>query len=92
MDFRTRIVVPAAVLARELEGESVLLNLDTERYYGLDQVGTRMWNVMTQSDSLQVAFDILVEEYDVDPETLRQDMTNLVQELLSNGLLAARDD
>jgi hypothetical protein len=82
------VVVPSAVLMRELDGEAVLLNLDSERYFGLDEVGTRMWNVMTTSPTLGAARDVLAGEYDVPAETLSADMTRLVEELVENGLLA----
>src|SRR5262249_46846096 len=41
--FEKRLVVSKDVLVQELGGESVLLNLNGGRYFGLDEVGTRMW-------------------------------------------------
>lgn len=75
------------VLAQELGGDSVLLNLQTEQYFGLDDVGTRMWETLTEQDSIQAAIDRLSGEYDVSPEQLQQDVINLIQELLTNGLV-----
>ena len=88
ISFSERAVVPANVLVRFLEQESVLLNLDTERYFGLDAVGTRMWQVATSSPSLEAALLQLAEEYDAPQETLRTDLANLVEHLLENGLIA----
>ena len=82
-----RVRSPENVLIRELEGESVLLNLDTESYFGLDDVATRMWSVLTTSDSIQDSCDLLAEEYDVSTEQLRKDLTSLVEELLEHGLV-----
>jgi len=65
----------------------VLLNLDNERYYGLDDVGTRMLSVLTSSDSVQSAWLQLVDEYDVDREVLREDLVTLVELLLEQGLV-----
>ena len=70
-----------------LQEESVLLNLDSERYYGLDDVGTRMLSVLTSSDSVQSAWLQLVDEYDVDREVLREDLVTLVERLLEQGLV-----
>jgi len=70
-----------------LQEESVLLNLDNERYYGLDDVGTRMLFVLTSAESVQSAWKQLVDEYDVDSEVLRQDLVSLVERLLEQGLL-----
>src|SRR5207237_7913745 len=82
-----RVSVPPDVLINEVGGESVLLNLKNERYYGLDEVGTRMWQVLTTSDSVDAALEILIAEYDVEPERLRRDLDELIDKLAAQGLL-----
>ena len=72
---------------RELDGEAVLLNLQNEMYYGLDEVGTRMWTLLTTSDSVQAAMDTMLEEFDVTRETLEQDLGKMIKELQEHGLL-----
>jgi hypothetical protein len=83
----SRASVPPDVLIQELEGESVLLNLRTGRYFGLDEVGTRMWMALSTADSLQAACDSLKAEYDVEGERLQNDMQNLVEKLAEHGLV-----
>ena len=87
VSFTDRIRVPKDVLISRLQEESVLLNLDNERYYGLDDVGTRMLSVLTSSDSVQSAWLQLVDEYDVDREVLRQDLVSLIERLVEQGLV-----
>jgi hypothetical protein len=87
VEFTSQLRVPQNVLVRKLEDESVLLNLDTERYFGLDDVGTRMFDAVCESDSVEDAHRTLMDEYDVDPETLRRDLEALVERLLKSGLL-----
>ena len=87
IDFSLKITVPDTVLYRELDGESVLLNLNTELYLGLDDVGTRMWTVLTSQPSVQAAYEALQSEYDVSPETLRADLERLLGEMLDHGLI-----
>jgi hypothetical protein len=82
-----RASVPADVLIQELQGESVLLHVGTGRYYGLDDVGTRMWAALTTSESLQAAYDTLLAEYDVDGQRLEGDLQSLVGKLVEHGLL-----
>jgi hypothetical protein len=86
--FANRAVVPAHVLIRHLEGESVLLNLESERYFGLDATGSRMWELVTTSPSIDAAFEKLEQEFDVQPEMLREHLSKLLSELVDNGLLA----
>jgi hypothetical protein len=82
-----RVTVPSDVLAKVIDGETVLLDLKSECYFGLDEVATRMWQVMTSSDSIEAARATLLEEYDVEPERLREDMDGLLEELVKRGLV-----
>jgi hypothetical protein len=54
--FTDRAAVPAHVLVRILDRESVLLNLETEQYFGLDETSTRMWQLVTASPNIDAAF------------------------------------
>ena len=84
---RDKITVPDSVLVRELGGESVLLNLASESYFGLDESGTRMWGALTTSPSVGEAFDALLAEYEVEPDRLRADLDAFMQKLAAAGLL-----
>jgi hypothetical protein len=73
-------------MLRKVGDESILLDLKTERYLGLDDVSTRIWEVVTTA-GFQSAYDALLTEFDVDPERLREDLDQFVQELLQMGLV-----
>jgi hypothetical protein len=90
--FDARLVKPSDVLMQELEGESVFLHLERGQYLGLDEVGTRMWQTLVDSESIQAAYELLLNEYDVAPEQLRQDLQELVEKLVENGLVAVGMD
>ena len=83
----SHVEVPSDVLFQELKGEAVLLNLETERYYGLDSVGTRMWELLAVDGDVAGAFEQLSKEYDVPPDVLRRDMAGLIAKLAQLGLL-----
>ena len=87
ISFSDRVKIPDDVLISKLQEESVILNLDSERYFGLDDVGTRILSVLTTSDSIEAAYQKLVEEYDVDGQALRLDLLELVENLLTHGIL-----
>jgi len=87
ISFTDRVKVPDDVLISNLQGESVILNLDSERYFGLDDVGTRFLSVLSTSDSIEAAYNKLVQEYDVDGAVLRQDLLALIENLINQGLL-----
>jgi hypothetical protein len=87
VSFVDRAATPAHVLVRILEQESVLLNLETEQYFGLDETGTRMWQLVTTSPSIDAAYQELLAEFDVEPELLRANFVELLSRLVDSGLL-----
>ena len=86
-----KIIVPDSVMAREVGGEMVILNLDNEQYYGLDEVGARMWLHLTTSPNMQEALNILHNEYDAELEQLSKDLQELIGNLEAEGLLEVHD-
>src|SRR5436309_1528197 len=85
--FSSRATVASDVLFRLVGNEAVLLNLKTELYLGLDPVGTEMWVVLTNTSSIDAAYNSLLQEFDVDPVRLRQDLSDFVEKLLNQGLI-----
>lgn len=87
LSFSDRVEVPKHVLVRFLEKESVFLNLGAEIYYGLDETGTRMWQVVTTAPNIDSAYRQLLSEFDVEAELLRQNLSELLGKLVDKGLL-----
>ena len=82
------VAISEDVVSRDLEGEAVILNLESGTYFGLDRVGTRIWSLLQEGGSLRGVFEVIQQEYDVAPETLERDLLGLVQELRAKGLLS----
>ena len=85
------IKIQPDVLYQEVRGETVLLNLDKESYFGLDETGTYFWELLQQNSDYQAVFDIMLNEYDVDAIQLKTDLDILVKELLEAGLIEISD-
>jgi hypothetical protein len=85
--LKSTAYLPENILFQDLGGEAVLLNLQTGRYYGLDEVATRMWICLTEHARVDAAYCDLLARYDVTAERLEQDLLAFVDELVSNGLL-----
>ena len=86
-----QFVVHPSVITRELSGETVLLNLESGVYYGLDIVGTRVWQLLTQGRTIASVCETMIEEYEVAPDVLRDDVSRLVGELRERGIVTPRD-
>lgn len=68
-------------LFRDLNGEAVILDVDSGTYFGLNAVGTRMWQLIEQHGRLAAVFDELCREYEVAPDKLETDLLELVSRL-----------
>jgi hypothetical protein len=79
--------VPDDVATRRLGDETILLNLKTGTYFGLDIVGSRFVELLERDGRIVVALGALLEEFDVKPETLEVDILRLSEEMRSKGLL-----
>lgn len=87
LTWSDRVTVPDTVLVRELAGESVLLDLSSEAYFGLDATAAQMWRVLTEAASVEAAFTDLQALFEVDAERLRGDMEQFINHLRELGLL-----
>jgi hypothetical protein len=85
-----RITVPSTVLAREVDGETVLLNLESGVYFGLDAVGTDMWRVLCTGVTLEETAHAIEAAYEVERSQLAADILRLVEELAASGLVTVR--
>ena len=79
--------ISAEVLSQEVSGEMVLLDLKSEEYLGLNEVGARIWQLLQDGKDLREIGDILVGEYDVSRDELDSDINRLVGELRDAGLV-----
>ena len=84
---KTRVRPAKDVLVRNIAGESVLLNLDNGCYFGLDDVGTRLWELLTATESVRLAYETALVEFEVAPEVLEQDLRGLIDNLVAQGLI-----
>lgn len=75
----------------ELEGESVILNLENGVYYGLDPVGSFVWNLIQSPREINEIRDLMLDEYEVDPEKCMQDLLELLNDLAAKGLVKTTD-
>ena len=79
--------IPKDVLFQEVGGETVLLDLESEQYFGLDEIGTRIWALLGEGRSSEDIVAVLLDEYDVDRARLAADVRELLGALLDAGLI-----
>ena len=86
MDAEKTLTIPDHVMSRQVGDETVILDLGSGTYFGLDPVGARVWQLLGGGTTVQQVVTTLLGEYDVAEDRLRQDVTDLINELVSRGL------
>ena len=87
VSLSSSVKISKNILFREMQGEAVLLNTETGLYFGLDPSGTAAWQMMQKQKELRGVLDGLLQEYEVDAETCREDLLKFASTLQKNGLV-----
>ena len=87
MNLNSKVKIDSTVFAKEVDSEMVIFNANTEHYFGLDEVGTTIWNYIEQSSDLKVVLNSMLEKYDADKSTLEKDLNKFIKELEKSGLV-----
>ena len=87
MNLNQTITPSPDVISQEVSGETVLLDLQSENYFGLDEVGTRIWQLIKETDDLRSIYNTLLDEYEVEEERLEKDLEALLGEISDLGLV-----
>ncbi|MGH7279880.1 MAG: PqqD family protein [Polyangiaceae bacterium] len=87
-----RFVVAGDIHVRTFDGDLVILDLDRGDYFGVNEVGARLWTGLVAGRTPREVALELGEEFDVDASTLLEDLVSLTQDFLARGLVRPRDD
>ena len=91
MNLNQKVTFAETVFAQEVDGEMVLLDMESENYFGLDEVGTSIWQAMQDNAELSEVFKSLLAQYDVGEEMLEQDLMVFVEKLQESGLVKVEE-
>lgn len=87
MNLDQKVTFVETVFAQEVDGEMVLLDMESENYFGLDEVGTSIWQAMQENETLKEVLSELLEQYEVEEEMLVNDLSVFVKKLVDSGLV-----
>jgi GeoRSP system PqqD family protein len=91
MNALNRVAPNDAVAVAELGDETVILNIESGVYFGLDAVGTRIWQLLDCGTSEEGIIAVLLEEYEVEQAVLRRDVQSFLDTLAQKGLTRTVD-
>jgi hypothetical protein len=87
LSLHSVVVAAKEQVSCALGDESAILSLKNSVYYGMDTVGTRIWNLLQQPRSVREVCDAMLDEYDVDRDRMERDLLALLAEMRGEGLI-----
>ncbi len=87
MNNAEKIIIPSSVFAQLVDDEMVLLDTESENYFGLDAIGTVMWQQLVENPWLDVLKSYMLEQYEVEEERLEKDIKIFVKRLVEHQLI-----
>ena len=92
LSARSTVVAVKDQVSADLEGETVILGIDKALYYGVDEVGGRVWKLLREPTPVSTIRDQIVAEFDVDPETCERDLIAFLERLEAASLIDITSD
>ncbi len=92
INLDTLLSIPEDVYTQEVGEETILLDTQGGRYFSLDPVGTRMWQLLREHGALCPVYEIILKEYEVTPKQLEADLLALVAKMIDKGLACVKTD
>lgn len=87
LSLESVIVATPEQVSCALADESAILNMKNSVYYGMNSVGTRVWNLLGEPKTIVQLRDTLLAEYEVEPERCERDLLQLLEQLRAEGLI-----
>jgi len=85
------VVASASQTSCELHGETVILEFDKGAYFGLDDIGTVIWQLLQSPRPVRALCQTIVEQYEVDPVVCEHDIVRLLEQLHAERLVEVRN-
>ena len=85
------IKVAKEQVACDLAGEAVILSLKSGQYFGLNEVGTQIWNLIQEPKTVGAVLEAVLQEYDVTPDELEGDVFALLEKMVINELIEVKN-
>ncbi len=85
------VVVSKEQISTDLVGEVAILHLKRGVYYGLNEVGARVWNLIQTPRTVMEVQDHLIAEYGVKPERCKGDLHVLLHQLMAEQLVQIKE-
>ncbi len=86
------VVKSSGQVSTDLGKEVIILGVDSEEYYSLEEVGARIWGLIREPKTVRNILDTLLNDYDVEPKRCERDLLAVLQEMADEGLIEIRNE
>lgn len=91
LDLNSVVTVSEDLIASDLDGEIVMMSIENGEYYGLDAIGSRIWELIENQKKVSELCDLLIEEFEVGREQCEKDILAFLNEMVKSNLIKTLD-
>ncbi len=81
------IVGETNIVFNEMDGETIMMSIENGEYYGLNSIGSRIWQLLQSTKTVSEICDAVLPDYDVTPEQCAQDVLNFLNRMAEKGVV-----
>jgi hypothetical protein len=81
------MIINDKIIAREIQGEAILLNKENGDYFSMNAVGTEIFNCICKGMEIDAIVDLLLDKYDIEQDILKKDVASIVAEMVEKKII-----
>ena len=87
MNKEAMITRSEEAVSAEVDGTAVMMSVNSGKYFGLDEIATKIWDLLEEPKDVNTICNELLNEYEIDEESCRKDVDNFLTQLLEEKLI-----
>ncbi len=87
ISLETKITIPETLLLQKVDEETILLDINTQEYFSLNELGGIIWELLSKNNNLKEVKDELLVTYDINEKQIIDDILNFISALIKKGLI-----
>jgi hypothetical protein len=91
LELSSRVYRNPEMVSGNMDGETVMMSITRGEYFGLDLIGSRIWEILKQPVTIEALIEQLLTEYEIDRETCSRDVMDFLKQIQEKGLLLSSD-
>lgn len=87
ISLESKIIIPETLLLQKIDEETILLDINTQEYFSLNELGGIIWELLSKKNNLNEIKSELLSSFDIEEKQIENDILNFINALIEKGLI-----